>query len=72
MFVFLGKMYLFVRKIQIKKDILNNSKKFESSEKYNNKPHQLMEQIIKNSDDRDDNEIKGFNNNEVIKIYKRF
>ena len=72
---FLGKMYLFGKEDPDKKGyFLNKSKNFQLSEKYINKTHQLMEQIIKISDDRDDkfrNWAKDFNNDEVIKIYKK-
>ena len=72
---FLGKMYLFGKEDPNKKGyFLNNSKNFQLSEKYINKTHQLMEQIIKKSEDRDDkfrNWAKDFNNDEVIKIYKK-
>ena len=72
---FLGEMYLFGKEDPNKKGyFLNNSKNFQLSEKYINNTHQLMEQIIKKSDDRDDkfrNWAKDFNNNEVIKIYKK-
>lgn len=72
---FLGKMYLFGKEDPDKKGyFLNNSKNFQLSEKYINKTHQLMEQIIKKSEDRDDklrNWAKDFNNYEIIKIYKK-
>ena len=72
---FLGKMYLFGKEDLNKKGyFLNNSKNFQLSEQYINKTHQLMEKIIKKSEDRDDksrNWAKDFNNDEVIKIYKK-
>ena len=72
---FLGKMYLFGKEDPNKKGyFLNNSKNFQLSEQYINKTHQLMEKIIKKSEDRDDkfrNWAKDFNNDEVIKIYKK-
>lgn len=72
---FLGKMYLFGKEDSDKKGyFLNNSKNLQLSEKYIHKTHQLMEQIIKKSEDRDDkfrNWAKDFNNDEVIKIYKK-
>ena len=72
---FLGKMYLFGKEDPSKKGyFLNNSKNFQLSEKYINKTHQLMERIIKKSEDRDDkfrNWAKDFKNDEVIKMYKK-